>query len=392
MKVAFEGRAPVGDQVVAGIPEATGLRRLGVVRRPRPVRRGHGPSRDLDLGQTGAPSQLLHGVPVAIPGREVHLREGALLAQDRIDQPDALDELRPVEPRDEAHARDHVADRDVHHGLALVLQPDRLLGRRTLRRQQLFQPAERGGDRRILVAQTLEELDAARRRQPVPRQPAQGTRRGVGPVRAEAEQVVRELVRLLSGGAAMHDLLREPAEVVDEEDSEGDRDRPQLADRERLDGLVGTHHAPQALRLEQAVGVRDVRPGHAHHAGVAGEMALGELGQLAVVVGRQVVADLAELFVDDRVVVDEPLGRRRDRALVLDRAGEDAVRLEQDAAVLGDAGLDRGSPAGRVGDPLRGGKRLGVLFEPLDAEELAQDRLFQLGLVPRPPAIRQVGE
>jgi hypothetical protein len=210
--------------------------------------------------------------------------------------------------------------------------------------------------------------------------------------RAEAEQVVREFVRLLSGGAAMHDLLREPAKVVDEEDSEGDRDRPQLADRERLDGLVGTHHAPQALRLEQAVRVRDVRPGHAHHTGVAGEVALGELGQLAVVVGRQVVADLAELFVDDRVVVDQPLGRRRDCALVLDRAGKDAVRLEQDAAVLGDAGLDRGSPAGRVGDPLRGGKRLGVLFEPLDAEEFAQDRLFQLGLVPRPPAIRQVGE
>ena len=35
VQVAFEGRAAVGDQVVAGILEATGLRRLDVVRGPR---------------------------------------------------------------------------------------------------------------------------------------------------------------------------------------------------------------------------------------------------------------------------------------------------------------------------------------------------------------------
>ena len=75
-------------------------------------------------------------------------------------------------------------------------------------------------------------------------------------------------------------------------------------------------------------------------------MPLGQLGELAVVVRRQVVADLAELLVDDVEVVDEPLGGRRDRALVLDRPGQEAVGLEEDAAVLGDAGLDGASPAG----------------------------------------------
>ena len=66
-------------------------------------------------------------------------------------------------------------------------------------------------------------------------------------------------------------------------------------------------------------------------------MALGQFGELAVVVGRQVVADLPELLVDDVEVVDEPFGRRRDRTFVLDRTGQEAVRREQDTAILGDA-------------------------------------------------------
>jgi hypothetical protein len=47
--------------------------------------------------------------------------------------------------------------------------------------------------------------------------------------------------------------------------------------------------------------------------------------QLAVVVGRQVVADLAQLLVDDVEVVHEPLGGRRDHAAVLERPGQEAV-------------------------------------------------------------------
>ena len=178
------------------------------------------------------------------------------------------------------------------------------------------------------------------------REPAQGRRRGLRAVRAEAEQAVGELVGRLPRRPAAHDLLREAAEVLDEEDPEADRDRPQLADRQRLHLLVGAHHAPQALRVEAAVGVGDVGPGEAQDPRVAREMALGQLGELAVVVRGQVVADLAELLVDDGEVVDEPLGGRRDRPLVLDRAGQDAVRLEQDAAVLGDAGPRRRVPDG----------------------------------------------
>ena len=138
--------------------------------------------------------------------------------------------------------------------------------------------------------------------------------------------------------------------------------------------------------------MRDVGPCQAHDPRIAGEVTSGQLWQLPVVVRRQVIADLTELLVDDRVVVDEPFGRRGDRALVLDRAGEGAVGLEQDPAVVCDAGM-HGSPlAGRVGDCLGGGKRPRVLLEPLDAEQLVEDRLVELGVRARRPPIGRVPE
>jgi len=103
-------------------------------------------------------------------------------------------------------------------------------------------------------------------------------------------------------------------------------------------------------------------------------MTLHELGELAVVVTGQVVADLAELLVDDREVVDEPFGRRRDRTLVLDRPGQNPVRVDQHTTVVRDAGLDGVSPMGCERDRLCGCQRTRVLFEPLDAEQFVQDR------------------
>ena len=150
--------------------------------------------------------------------------------------------------------------------------------------------------------------------------------------------------------------------------------------------LVGAHEPPEGLRVEAAVGVRDERPGQAVDARIAREGALGELRELAVVARRQVVADLAELLVDDVEVVDEPLGGRRDRALFADRPGDHAVRLDEDAAVLRDARLDGMALPRLSGDDLGTGERARVLLQPLDAEELGENRLLEVGLRPNPPA------
>ena len=243
-----------------------------------------------------------------------------------------------------------------------------------------------------MISEPLEELDAGRSRERRGREPAQGCRRNLRAVRAQTEKGVGKLISFLPRRAASHDLFRDTAQVVDEEDPEADRDRPQLTHRQRLHLLVGAHHAPQALRLKAAVGMGDVGPGETQDPRVAREVALGQLGELAVVVRGQVVADLSELLVDDVEVVDQPLGSRRDRTFFLDGPGQNAVRLQQDAAVIGDSGPDRMSPPGRVGHGLSGRKSLSVLLQPLHAEELREDRLFEFGLRanPWPTATRRV--
>ena len=244
-----------------------------------------------------------------------------------------------------------------------------------------------GCQRRVLIAQALEELDAAGRRERRTRRAgaAMPRRRPGCPCRGRAD--VGELVGHLPRRPAAHDLLGEAAEVLDEEDAEADRDRPELADRQRLDLLVGAHHAPQALRVETAVGVGDVRPGDTEDPRVAREMALRQLGQLAVVARGQVVADLAELLVDDGEVVDQPFGGRRDRAFVLDRAGEDAVRLQRGRGRSRRCGAGRRVPGAASSVIAWAAARiLRVLLQPLDAEELRDDRLFEFGLRAGPPA------
>ena len=72
------------------------------------------------------------------------------------------------------------------------------------------------------------------------------------------------------------DLFRQPSEVLDEEDAQADRDRPQLSDRQRLDLLIGEHHSTEALRIEATVRVRQVRPGEAEHPWVALEVTAGQ--------------------------------------------------------------------------------------------------------------------
>ncbi len=57
-----------------------------------------------------------------------------------------------------------------------------------------------------------------------------------------------------------------------------------------------------------AVGMGDIGPGEAEHPGIAGERPLGELRQLPVIARRQVIADLADLFLDEMIIVQQPFG------------------------------------------------------------------------------------
>ena len=250
------------------------------------------------------------------------------------------------------------------------------IGGRPLSRQAFVEPHQRGRDLGILVPEPLDELDGEGCRQGTlfVVLEGRGDRRGGG--RVHAEEPVGQRVRFLALGAARHDALRPAPEILHEHDPQRDRDRPQLADRQRLNPLVRAHEPAQHLGVETAVGMRDEGPGDAEDPRIAGEGSGSELRELPVVGRGQIIADLADLLLDEVIVVEQPFGGRRDRAALADCVRDRAIGVEQGRFVLLQAGGER-PPARRLrGDDLGHRETLRMLLEPLDAEELLADGLF----------------
>ncbi len=67
---------------------------------------------------------------------------------------------------------------------------------------------------------------------------------------------------------------------------------------------------------------------------IADQRTVGELRKLAVISRRQIGTDFADLLLDEMVVVEQPLGRRRNGPAVISRLRDVAIGLEQDTLVL----------------------------------------------------------
>ena len=163
-KVLLEGAAAAGDQIISGVvfgPRAVVLTRGRVACLSGGRDRAVG---DVGLAVAGAAREFLDRAAIEIPGREIHRREIAAGAHDRVDRADAFEEFRPIDRRDQAHAGDDVAHRHVHRALALNFLVDDLVGGGSLGAQSVVQPAQRRCRVRIAVAQALRQLHGELRR------------------------------------------------------------------------------------------------------------------------------------------------------------------------------------------------------------------------------------
>jgi len=87
-----------------------------------------------------------------------------------------------------------------------------------------------------------------------------------------------------------------------------------------------------------------------------------------------VIANFPDLFLDEVVIIEQPLGGRRNCATFARRRGDGPIGGEQYRLVVLQPRAE--SPAGRMAarDLLCGGETCSVLLETLDAEQLcAQD-------------------
>src|SRR5712672_966340 len=119
--------------------------------------------------------------------------------------------------------------------------------------------------------------------------------------------------------------------------------------------------------------MRDVGPGDSEDARITFKRAVGELGQLAVILARKVVANFANLLLDNMKVIDQPFGGGGYRTLFTNRGRGAAIDFEQDSGVGADPRRYRASRAGAVGDALRNRQRLAMQLETLDTEQLRAD-------------------
>ena len=290
----FEPEAPSRDQVVADVMGA-------VVLRSGPLRVGcqfHRAARDVLLRRLGATGELLDGVAVAVARREIHARVRArgIFAEDLLDQADALEEDRPLDRRQQPHRRDDVRDRQLAGGLALVLDAQHLFRGVVLGFERALQRVPRRRGRRRLIAQPVEQLDDERRREPAARGRFVAQHLvddAIGLARAGV-QLHAPLARAVAAAARRDDIGGEAAQLLDQRQAQHDRDGPDFADGQRRDALIRGRKVDERLQVEPARGVRDELARERVDARIAGQRTVGQLGQLQVVVPRQVLTDLAE--------------------------------------------------------------------------------------------------
>ena len=88
--------------------------------------------------------------------------------------------------------------------------------------------------------------------------------------------------------------------------------------------------------------------------------------------------NLAQLFVDDVIIIDQPLGRRCDGALLADCLGGCTIRFEQHSPVVDYPRQQRTTLARSPRDALRHSEAFAVLLETLAAKEFGPNRFFEL--------------
>jgi hypothetical protein len=153
---------------------------------------------------------------------------------------------------------------------------------------------------------------------------------------AYPQQPIGKFIRVTTSGAAVYDPFGDPPKILDQNDPKSDGDRPQFSDGKRLDLLVGAHIAAQNFRIEETVSMCNEPPSYSEHTWVSCERTTGELGQLAIVTGRQIPSHLADLFFHDVEVVNQPLSGWGDCCAYGYVIGDGAVGSQKYGFVIGE--------------------------------------------------------
>jgi hypothetical protein len=297
----FQQRPAGAYQVVAG-----GARDHGVVGLARGGQHGLG---DGALGFAGLLRQPFHGARDLLARELAFARKTRQPAQHLQRVAHGLYQLHPFNLADEPQRGDDVADREVGghlHGLAFADHAQRVgaVLRGPAHQRQGGRRVGLGAGRHALPelgqVAALQAVDLHQGQQLV--EFAQAQRLGLVP--GGVGDFARDLV---PGDAVGH-----AAQVFQQHHAQGGGQRPEFAEVELADLLVGMQESREQDGVEHAVGVGHIGPGDAVDARQPLQRPVGQLGQVGVVAVRHAVLDLLQLRLDQVEVVEQPFGRGRD--------------------------------------------------------------------------------
>src|SRR5665811_174676 len=87
------------------------------------------------------------------------------------------------------------------------------------------------------------------------------------------EQALSQCVSGVTRCLTAHHEVGQTPQILYEHNTNGNCESPQLADRQRLNALIGQHEASKHLRFKTAVGMRNKGPGHFEDARISLERA-----------------------------------------------------------------------------------------------------------------------
>ena len=337
------------------------------------------------LGQLPLARDLLGGVAIAVARRKVHpaINTAGVLEQGLLDDTLRLDKFLPIHRTEDTQAADAVADRHLVGGLQLVLGLNQLRDAQTGFRQVLLDPGQRQRQRRPPPLQATDEFGDE----------------GAGHRRLRARHVgdhQNQVLRIILGGCrhpvrpipgqialvpASGDARTDPPQILDHRQAQHDRDRPQFAQPEIGDGLIGRHEAIERFRIDPPVAMRDGFQRNVVDTGMPGRRPGRQTGQFAAVAFRQMPLGGADLFLDQVEVVEQPLAGRGDPALFGGYRGQPPADTDQ-RVFVGRQAIQQAIRDASRSQPVRCRQRPAVLGHLVGAIQLRAQRRVLTGQAP----------
>ena len=325
----LQQRAAIVDQVITDMRAAViATARLGCL-----IGKCDGLAGDFGFGQRRTFADLFDHVAVMVTRRKIHGRvdTAGIGAQDRLDHAHLLDELAPLHGPQKTQAADAVGDRYLVGCLLLALLLHHLLDGAAGFGQALRDPRQRQGQRRTLAAQAARQFchEGGLQRRLGARHVGHRQDQAAGILFGDCGHLVGPGVSQITAGAAGGQTSGDTTQVFDQRQTQHDRNRPQLAQAQWRDLLVGSDEAAQVFRIDPAVAVRDGFQRDVVDARLTCRRSFSQARQLLAVTLRQMPLSRADLFFDQVEIIQQPFGRRRQLPVFLDCTGEDRAGVQQ---------------------------------------------------------------